>query len=715
MSNITKPIGGSTDLVAIEAHVRQHLTILTKRWPELDEPVQFEIRCLERDTKFPTWEFFKLNEIDQAVEYVANQNTRNNVYVTINPIRIERQGKASSTADVVAAFFVFVDADDTAGIEGIQSFVGPRPMFTVKTGNTPHPRGHAYWELDEPCLNLDAWTDLQKSMIRSLSTDPSIHNPDRIMRVAGTVSWPHEGKIDRGYVPELTSIKTEFKHEITSYAFETMFKAFDATAAPLKCLDIDLGPQSLDRDAASMAAMNGDHWDNRIWALVNSYVRKGNTDREIHILTAETTQPGYTLAQTRAEVQSKIDRARENSLVGDDTIKGILPKATPVRLETLQSLPPRRWQYGTKLIRGFISVMAAPPGTGKSAWTTTVALDLASGQKTLHDRPIGRQKVWLINLEDPLEETLRKVWACIKHPAKMYNENTMDNLFVDSGRDQSFVVVEETSPNFFTITPSFDALRDEIVARQIDVLILDPAVKLHTVNENAAKSVDFVMGLFAKLADECDISILLVHHTRKGFVAGDADSIRGSSAMSGAARVAVTLSTMTVEEAEKFDVPLQERRQLIRLDNAKANLDKPSDKAEWIKLDSVELGNGNSQYPNGDSVQAAIPWQPPDAWDGITTDKANEILRAIDKGTIDESGETERYSAHFQSKERWAGNVIIRLTKTDGIEKSTSQAKEILKKWIKEELLAEEEYRSPKQRKSRKGLVMISTVGKILE
>ena len=371
-------------------------------------------------------------------------------------------------------------------------------------------------------------------MIRSLNTDPSIHNPDRIMRVAGTVSWPHEGKIDRGYVPELTSIKTEFKHEISSYAFETMFKAFDASAVPLKCLDIDLGSQSLDRDAASMAAMNGDHWDNHIWALVNSYVRKGNTDREIHILTAETTQPGYTLAQTRAEVQSKIDRDRKNSLVGDNTIKGILPKATPVRLETLQSLPPRRWQYGTKLIRGFISVMAEPPGTGKSAWTTTVALDLASGQKTLHDRPIGRQKVWLINLEDPREETLRKVWACIMHPAKMYNENTMDNLFVDSGRDQSFVVVEENSPNFFTITPSFDALRDEIAARQIDVLILDPAVKLHTVNENAAKSVDFVMRLFAKLADECDISILLVHHPRKGFVAGEADSRRSSSTMSSA-------------------------------------------------------------------------------------------------------------------------------------------------------------------------------------
>ena len=99
---------------------------------------------------------------------------------------------------------------------------------------------------------------------------------------------------------------------------------------------------------------------------------------------------------------------------------------------------------------------------------------------------------------------------------------------------------------------------------------------------------------------------------------------------------------MPAKEAEKFDVPLQERRQLTRLDNAKANLNKPCDKAEWIKLDSVELGKGNSQYPHGDSAQAPNLWQPPDTWEDIMTDKANEILRAIDKGIIGESGETAR-------------------------------------------------------------------------
>ena len=41
------------------------------------------------------------------------------------------------------------------------------------------------------------------------------------------------------------------------------------------------------------------------------------------------------------------------------------------------------------------------------------------------------------------------------------------------------------------------------------------------------------------------------------------------------------------------------------------------------------------------------------------TDKANEILRAIDKGIIGESGETARQSAHFQSQERWADHAVI--------------------------------------------------------
>ena len=43
---------------------------------------------------------------------------------------------------------------------------------------------------------------------------------------------------------------------------------------------------------------------------VGSWVAKGNTDDEIHVLAAAHTLPGYTVEQTAAEVQKMIDGAR---------------------------------------------------------------------------------------------------------------------------------------------------------------------------------------------------------------------------------------------------------------------------------------------------------------------------------------------------------------------------------------------------------------------
>lgn len=399
----------------------------------------------------------------------------------------------------------------------------------------------------------------------------------------------------------------------------------------------------------------------------------------------------------------------------DDADTGDTPaiKASAVDLAQLQTIPPRRWAYGTKLVRGFISILAAPAGVGKSAWSATMALDLASGKTTMHDAPRGKQKVWLVNLEDPRDETLRKIAAAMKHEGKAYPEDCLQNLFVDSGRDQNFIVAEEPQQGVMIATPQYEQLVMEIKRRGIDVLVLDPFVRAHHVNENANKSIDYVMDLFAKIADKCDISVLLVHHTRKGFVGGDADSVRGSSSMVGAARVAFTLSPMSSEEASAFNISQDDRRSYIRLDNAKANLSKSAGDAQWIFLDSVNLGNASEEYPNGDSVQVATPWSPPDAWDGIDTEKANEILTLIEDGYIDEDGNKEPYGETKQSKDRWVGHLIIACTMdADGsATKSEDDAKKIIKTWINEGILANEEFET-KNRKTAKGLVVKSKTGK---
>ena len=66
----------------------------------------------------------------------------------------------------------------------------------------------------------------------------------------------------------------------------------------------------LDRKAASKAALSGDHWHDNMLKLVGSWFAMGNTEEEIHDLAEYHTLPGYTVEQTRPEIQKMIDGAK---------------------------------------------------------------------------------------------------------------------------------------------------------------------------------------------------------------------------------------------------------------------------------------------------------------------------------------------------------------------------------------------------------------------
>lgn len=370
---------------------------------------------------------------------------------------------------------------------------------------------------------------------------------------------------------------------------------------------------------------------------------------------------------------------------------------------------PRKWLYGHKLIRGFCTVLGSPGGTGKSAYAAAIAVDLATGVTTLHDRPHAKLKTWVYNLEDPLDETHRKFAALAIH--RDLSDEDLGRIMATSGRDRSLILAQEISREVIVASPDVGAVIDEIKSKGIDVLVVDPFVRAHRLSENDNKHIDFVMDLFAKIAHEGNCSVLLVHHSRKGFVGGDADSFRGGSSMTSAARIALTLQTMSEEEAVAFGVPFTERRSLVRIDNAKANLAPPPGVAEWIKLQSVAINNGDAEYPDGDFVQVAVKWNPPDAWDGIGETKALEILDKIKVGFVTEAGTTERFSARTQDKERWVGNAI--LSSFPAGEKTVEQAKQIVRTWLEKGILADTEYHSEAQRKTRRGIEVISLPGEI--
>ena len=61
------------------------------------------------------------------------------------------------------------------------------------------------------------------------------------------------------------------------------------------------------------------------------------------------------------------------------------------------------------------------------------------------------------------------------------------------------------------------------------LLVLDPFVRLHRIDENDAGQVSALLGYLRELQREHDVAVLVVHHARKNGSAGQSgQSLRGS-------------------------------------------------------------------------------------------------------------------------------------------------------------------------------------------
>ena len=336
-------------------------------------------------------------------------------------------------------------------------------------------------------------------------------------------------------------------------------------------------------------------------------------------------------------------------------------------------IPPRRWLYGRHLLRRFLSVDVAAGGVGKSSVKIVEAVAMASGRNLLgKEVQEGPLRVWLYNLEDPLEEIERRIHATCKQ-FQIDPADLGDRLYVDSGRDQSMIIAEETVYGARIMRPVSDALKAEIIFRQIDVLSIDPFVSAHTVNENDNGAIDMVSKEYASIADVCNCSINLVHHVRKqNGSEATADSARGASALIGAARSVIVYNRMTEDEAAMASVPSNQRSFYFRTSNDKANLS-PPEAADWHRMNNVELDNG-------DSVGVACPWQWPDVFDGLSKENTRSVQRAVDIGSFRKDPRSSR----------WVGNIIATVIGMDP-DKDKAKIKGIIKQWISTDVLREVE------------------------
>lgn len=358
--------------------------------------------------------------------------------------------------------------------------------------------------------------------------------------------------------------------------------------------------------------------------------------------------------------------------------------ASPLVLQSARlprpcDIPPRQWLYGTELIRGFVTVLVAPGGTGKSALAMAIAAAIASHVEILRSHIFATGCAAVLNLEDPMDELDRRV-AAIMLQHRLTEGQLRNRLYLHSGETRPVTIARLDEDGFTVIYPDEEAIIAQIQEHDIVLLVVDPYAESHSLEENSNPDMVKAAAAWRRIARATNCAILLVHHVRKSKGVGEADidAARGAKALTDSARVGLILSPMSVAEAEQFSIPEEERSLYIRLDDAKVNLAPKAARARWFKLEQIELRNGNATYPNGDKVAAIARWEPPSIQQ-VPPAQLNEVL-----DVIDEAPDEALYlpTRRGRDNRRWAGQVLM-----DVLGWNIEQANEMIAAWLKSGLL----------------------------
>jgi AAA domain len=346
------------------------------------------------------------------------------------------------------------------------------------------------------------------------------------------------------------------------------------------------------------------------------------------------------------------------------------------------SIPPRKFLYGRHLVRQFVSTTIAHGGDGKTALETVEALAMTSNLPLLGMQPSGPLRVWYWNGEDPRDEIKRRVMATALHYE--LTPDSIGQLYVDTGREMPIIIAEQARDGARILVPVVDAVIRTIQEQHIDAVIIDPFVSSHRVTENDNNAIELVVKKWAHIADVTNCAIELVHHSRKTGADVTVQDSRGASALLAAARSARVLNVMSEDEASQAGV--ENRKWYFRVDNGKANLAPPVDKASWFKFVSVALGNG-------DDVGVPTPWRFPNAFDDVTAVHLRDAQKAVAAGGP--------WRENQQASD-WVGKPIARVLKLNPDRKADKKKiSTLLKVWIENGSFVCVSGKDPKRRDSR--------------
>jgi hypothetical protein len=195
----------------------------------------------------------------------------------------------------------------------------------------------------------------------------------------------------------------------------------------------------------------------------------------------------------------------------------ILPVERASQLATAG--PQTQWLIQGLWSEQAVGILGGEPKCCKSFLALDVAVSVASGAPCLRQFPVGRSgHVLLFPAEDSLAVVRQRLEgiACaaqVPFASLPVQVITAPSLRLDTATDQT-------------------RLSNTVQALRPILLILDPLIRLHRVDENDASQIAALLSFLRQLQRQFQLAVLLVHHARK-----DSNSSRPGQALRGSSEL----------------------------------------------------------------------------------------------------------------------------------------------------------------------------------